>query len=168
MSALVCVHGLASRNTAGRRLRRTVGAHAELILVLWLLLWCLSSRSFTPSSPFFTSQGKTESNSGVTVSIVNVKDHIASVLVLCGSTAALPLLGPKARLSREAASAMSFSGLACQWLPMCREKMMMLLLLLGSAEVLISLQALKNWVMPGHLLVMYLLTVTQRACSEME
>lgn len=68
----------------------------------------------------------------------------AAVLVLCGSAAALPLLGPKAGLSREAASAMHFSGLACQWLPMCREKMMMLFLLLGSAKVLISLQALKN------------------------
>lgn len=55
-SALVCVHGLASRNTAGRRLRRTGGAHAELIsLVLRLLLWCLSPRSFAPSSPFFIS-----------------------------------------------------------------------------------------------------------------
>jgi len=68
----------------------------------------------------------------------------ASVLTLCGSAAALPLLVPKARLSREVASARCFSGLACQWLPMCREKMMMFLLLLGSAEVLISLQAIKN------------------------
>lgn len=79
----------------------------------------LSSRSFALSS----------SNSEVTVSIANVHDPSASVLVLCGSAAALPLLGPSTGLSREAVSGLLQ---VCLWFLMYREKMVMLLLLLGS------------------------------------
>lgn len=115
----------------------------------------LSLVSFSPASPCIVSQGKSQSNSRVTTTIANVILgshqplflHSVSQLQLC--------LCSEARMSEDAVS------VTCFWVGLSvasdvRGKMM-LLLLLGNAEVQISLQALKNWVMPGHLLVTCLL-----------
>lgn len=101
----------------------------------------LSPRSFALSP----------SNCEVAVSIANVQDPIS----LCSHALWCCCL------SLASTRGWAASGQVCPWFLMYREKMMMLLLLLGSAEVWISFQAWKNWVMPRHLLVMYLFTVMQ-------